>query len=111
MFSTPSLSWLAVLGVLAGSLGLPPGATAPARADKLAELKKIDRELDHLIAAKKKHHHKKKNHHRTKSMTQHPTSHKHHHHKRHHHRKKTASVRALEEQLDRLLDRDLGKKG
>jgi len=37
-FSTRPLRWPAVRGVLAGSLGLPVGGPAPARADPLERL-------------------------------------------------------------------------
>ena len=116
-FSNRPLRWLAVLGVLASSFGLPLGGANPAQAaDQLAQLKKIDRGLDSLIAAKskkkkkhhKKHHHKKK----ASSSSTTPVAKKKHHKKKHHHKKKkkTSSVRQLEQKLDNLLDRDLGKK-
>jgi hypothetical protein len=117
-----SLKWLGSVAVMIGCLGLAPGTAGSARADELGELKKIDRELDNLIAGLKKKKHKK--HH-----------HKKHHHKKHHKKhaskksgdskkdsakkgaskkqgsKKRASVRQLEQRLDRTLDRALGKKG
>ncbi len=120
-FSNRPLRWLAVLGVLAGSFGLPLNGANPARAaEQLANLKKIDRELESLIAAKsKKKHHHKKHHHKKKaaassspSSSTTPVAKKKHHNKKHHNKKKkkTTSVRQLEQQLDNILNRDLGKK-
>jgi hypothetical protein len=101
MFPKTLLTGLLTLAVLGSNLVLPIGAEAagPRTGGNTAELKKIEHE--ELVAAKKmkkKHHHKK--HH-----------HKKHHHKKHHHKKiKAASVRQLEQRLDNLLERDLGKK-
>ena len=92
-FPTRFLTRLVALAVLASAFVLPLGAPSPAAA---GELKKIDNELNKFLASKKKP--KKKHHHKKKK----------HHHKK---KKKTVSLRQLEQQLDNVLDRDLGKKG
>lgn len=105
-FTMKPLRWLVVLGLIAGLLWVPAGlsSTAAARGEDLATLKKIDRELDRLIASKskgKKHKHK---------------HHKRHHAKhRHHHHRGGSGLYAEIEKLIALVKADLkkgdGKKG
>jgi hypothetical protein len=81
-----------VAGILiVGGLTLTAAPSAAA-GPSLGELKKLDRELDQLLAKKKhhRHHHKK------------------HHHHRHH--KKGSKLTQLERRLDKTLDKVLGKK-
>src|SRR5438128_2422410 len=98
VLTTKPLCWLVVLGVLAGLLWLPAGlsGTAAARGD-LAGLKKVDRELDRLIASKSKSK-KHKHHHRKR------------HHAKHHHHRKSSGLYAEIEKLIGLLKADM-KKG